>query len=284
MKENLAFNITGEFVTKTARDWFYKEKRPYQEVEKFLLSCMAGTDTPKAELQKQAQMVLLGQARFEGNTADGSYGLVILDRQEPIPEFFTFYDKFLREKKKADEDAENACRCLNNLRDALQALIDGDIDDSVAYLKNQMDDRRLLLDLMRKYGEEPVTIYSRPTDSFLDSFLKQARIEEKFEDNYGWLAPDGTFYPAEWGEHQGWAYKKAKELGYVISSLSFSKAGDILVDHGWVLLHNPSRGVAMVTRKETKPLTKAQREFLFNYYTDRDCPDDAKKYLEEGDL
>ena len=35
------------------------------------------------------------------------------------------------------------------------------------------------------------------------------------------------------------------------------------------------------TKRDTRPMTKAQREFLFDYYTERNRPDLAKKYLED---
>lgn len=43
------------------------------------------------------------------------------------------------------------------------------------------------------------------------------------------------------------------------------------VERGWVLLHNPSRGIAFPTKNPVKEYTKAQREFLYDYYMERDC-------------
>ena len=60
--------------------------------------------------------------------------------------------------------------------------------------------------------------------------------------------------------------------------------GDFLTeDKGWVLLHNPGKGIAKVTKSDTKPLTKAQREFLFGYYIDRGLNQMAAEYLEGGE-
>ena len=58
-------------------------------------------------------------------------------------------------------------------------------------------------------------------------------------------------------------------------------AGDWLVERGWVLLHNPSRGIAFPTKNPVKEYTKAQKEFLFGYFTDRGKDDLARKYLED---
>lgn len=35
---------------------------------------------------------------------------------------------------------------------------------------------------------------------------------------------------------------------------------------GWILLHNPQRGIAEVEQNEGKNMTKAQRETLYDYY------------------
>lgn len=44
------FQVSGEFITKTARSWFYEERRPCAKVLQFLLSCMCGTSCGKKEL------------------------------------------------------------------------------------------------------------------------------------------------------------------------------------------------------------------------------------------
>ena len=105
--------------------------------------------------------------------------------------------------------------------------------------------------------------------------------------DYGWLEPSGTFHLVEWGEHEEWACEQVKlknwfEEWVLHGTSSLHSFGDFLVyRRGWVLLHNPAHGLAIPTASDTKPLTKAQREFLFDYYTERDRPDMAKKYLED---
>ena len=43
----------------------------------------------------------------------------------------------------------------------------------------------------------------------------------------------------------------------------------------WVLLHNPQQGIAIPTRDITREYTKAQKEFLYDYYMERDCKEEA---------
>ena len=62
--------------------------------------------------------------------------------------------------------------------------------------------------------------------------------------------------------------------------LSIPCCGDILVDRGWALLHNPGRGIANVTCSETKPLTKAQKNFLYDYYMYRGLTQKAEEFLD----
>ena len=117
--------------------------------------------------------------------------------------------------------------------------------------------------------------------SQLDSFLERMTGPETTTDDYGWLEPSGKFHEVPFGEHQGWAWKKALELGFSGEAFDRGLGGDVLLEHGWVLLDNPGLGLARPTSSDTRPMTKAQREFLFDYYTERNRPDLAKKYLED---
>lgn len=63
--------------------------------------------------------------------------------------------------------------------------------------------------------------------------------------------------------------------GMVKSSPDVIGAADYLVRRGWVLLHNPQQGIAIPTRDITREYTKAQKEFLYDYYMERDCKEEA---------
>ena len=66
-------------------------------------------------------------------------------------------------------------------------------------------------------------------------------------------------------------------------SASYNTFGDWLVERGWVLLHNPSQGIAFPTRNPAKRYTKAQKEFLYDYYMERKCQKEANAVYEEDD-
>ena len=88
--------------------------------------------------------------------------------------------------------------------------------------------------------------------------------------DYGWLEPDGTFHNVKWGDHEGWANNylqknlSVEEYRHVIfGGKDVMSAGDYLTTKGWVLLHNPSMGIAFPTRDSTKRYTKPQKDFLY---------------------
>lgn len=104
--------------------------------------------------------------------------------------------------------------------------------------------------------------------------------------DYGWLSPSGKYYEVDWGGHQTWAEMHIKEvldweslpLKYRIWS---DGMGDILMIYGWVLLHNPTGNTAFPTKKPEKRYTKAQAEFLYNYYIERGENDMATQIIHE---
>lgn len=68
--------------------------------------------------------------------------------------------------------------------------------------------------------------------------------------------------------------------GMAKSSTDIIGAADYLVRRGWVLLHNPSQGIAIPTRDLTRKYTKAQKEFLYDYYMQRKCTREANAIWE----
>lgn len=104
-------------------------------------------------------------------------------------------------------------------------------------------------------------------------------------EDYGWLSPAGRFYPVGWSQHDSWAKEHIDELiGRENLSLkeriSSAGMGDVLMNRGWVLLHNPRRGLAFPTKKPEKRYTKAQADFLYEYYIERGEHDRANEVIE----
>lgn len=94
---------------------------------------------------------------------------------------------------------------------------------------------------------------------------------------YGFLSPKGEFYKEEFGQHTDLAIRLFKKY-YNIDNV-FSSATDDLCSKGWVLIHAPNGyhiGVDYF-----KPLTKAQREFLYNYFMKLKDSSRAELYLND---
>lgn len=121
----------------------------------------------------------------------------------------------------------------------------------------------------------------------IDSYIKRMTDkEEHTTQDYGWLEPNGTFHAVEWGEHQSWAQsyldenypEQAEDTEIdmqVKCNVGLIGAGDWLVERGWILLHNPMHGIAYPLVNPAKKPTKAQKEFLFDYYVERNCEKEA---------
>lgn len=96
------------------------------------------------------------------------------------------------------------------------------------------------------------------------------------ETEYGWLEPSGKFHPVEFGNHQIWASEYISNLfqegkiSYEEANMSNKQdAGDVLINRGWVLIHNPSQHNIKITRDLSRILTKAQSEYLYDFLMKR---------------
>ena len=251
----LSFSVAGSFITAISREWFWLEGKPWETVEDLLLSCMHGTDQTKSELKRHAFNVVFGLEKFVGNTGDGSYALVEDNDDLAIKNVTLMKRDFANLKENHEALMEQYNKLLARIEDeALEWL-----------LLDEKEDREEVFEM------SPI----------LKSFMDQVKIEEKFDNNYGWLEPSGEFHPVPWCDHQEWAMNEGKRRGWIPEDEhDLWAAGDVLADHGWVLLHNPGKGVAFVTRNEEKRLTKAQQDFLYSYYADRGQHKTANKFLE----
>ena len=109
---------------------------------------------------------------------------------------------------------------------------------------------------------------------------------------FGWLSPSGTFTEADFGDHETAAREIAQRKKWLADSDEWRHAPggglrlvrDYLVEvRGYALIHNPilgGLGAPIITRK--KPLTKRQREFLFDAYTTAGDTEAARRIIEEG--
>lgn len=275
--KTLTFGITGEFITQMAREQFFLEGTGYEKAMELLLSCMGGTDMTEAQLKRYAEDVLLGRAEFKGSTADGTFHMTAYDAgEEPkISGSFRIFNMYTRRLQKLKEVEAELQKMQEWYAIAMEHVPSYKVDD-----------------VLQETGQQ---VETRIMNSGLESFIKRMTDEkEHTTEDYGWLEPNGTFHAVEWCEHQEWAQKYIKEnmteeqwleagIHYPdqFRSASYNTFGDWLVERGWVLLHNPSQGIAFPTKNPAKEYTKAQKEFLYDYYMERGCEKEANAIWKE---
>lgn len=258
----LQFNISGEWITGLVREWFYLEGKGYDKCIEILNDCMSGTDETKEQIRRHAEDVLLGRAALKGNIADGSYHLEIYspEHQEKMPHDMNVWE-IVGDQKKIKDELEQYKR---RWKVAMKMI--------PRYLKEEIGNEL----------DEDLTATSPTVSRTLDSYMKRMLdTEEHTTEDYGWLEPSGKFHAVEWGEHQKWAYEYLKRSSTEEKMPVLYEAGDVLTKKGWVLLHNPAQGVAMATINPRRDYTKAQKEFLFSYYMERNCEKEANEIWRE---
>lgn len=118
-----------------------------------------------------------------------------------------------------------------------------------------------MLDAMRKQR-----LYSRYIN---DVPLKHDLTE------YGLVAPDGTWYACEFGEHAALAgriiMRNREAFGlsdHEVLDMAYDWSGkglDFLYKRGWIAVRNPSMGNTFLDMDETYTATKAQVNTVFDY-------------------
>ena len=270
-KRELTFSVQGEFITNIAREWFYMEGKPFDKVMELLMDCMSGTDETEAQIKRHAEDILLGRAALKGNTGDGTYRLVVYEpgEEETLPKSMDIWRE-VKKRKDAEESLRDMVQKWNTARECIpediQRAIRRELDEETE------EDRRF---------------------SMLDDFLERMADEEEHTTaDYGWLEPNGKFHEVDWGNHQDWAnnYVNKNFPDEVMNTdldiqrkcdVGLFGAADWLVERGWVLLHNPGMGIATPTKNPAREFTKAQKEFLYDYYMERNRENEANAIWEE---
>ena len=95
------------------------------------------------------------------------------------------------------------------------------------------------------------------------------------------------------GEHQEWAqnYMNEKVAGGIMTETLTCRQMQCRPDRSRRLARRKrgfsytirSRGIAFPTKNPVKEYTKAQKEFLYDYYMERDCKKEANAIWKESD-
>lgn len=303
MAEYLTFKVSGEFITNIAREKFYIDHDLKSALE--ILESSLCTDQLKPnEIKMLALQIINKDARIKGTYPEPDYGIEFADDIDPDN---CKFDTIIAELEKIS-DRYNTLQSEHN-----------DLQRKFFFLCDQMYDfelRNANVDYYNEFGENlfedmEIPAYLKIENQYVDektgmtgsemleSYLAQKQRESENDDiqDYGWLSPSGEFYPAEWGTHAEWAkewltehypFSEHPEI-YWKTDANGTKHhyvnGDCLVYclH-WVLIDSPYHGLANHHYDEAYGLTKAQKEFLYDYYLKRGQTQKANTIWKDDDV
>lgn len=262
------FSVSGEFVTKLAREKLEIQKDLASALE-LLVGMLNTNQISPDEIAGNALRILTGQAEIVGTYPNDDYGYKVTDAS-PI-----------------DFSKLNVAHGLEQKVDELEREVN-DLQEKLCFIETNYSSYYRLSDVADAYYEEtgktlfgPDSLYSvnLGQNKIIDSIIKAT----KYDNNYGWLDPMGNFYPVPWGEHTEWAQRYIVE-NYEITPLDddYMTPADTLANKGWVLLHNPSKGLPLITNIG-HGLTKQQRDFLYGFFIDRNMQKEADAVMSESD-
>ena len=101
------------------------------------------------------------------------------------------------------------------------------------------------------------------------------------KNDYGWLSPEGKFYPVGWGDHESWARDYIEKHFKLDVDAPFFYSGNFLVKNRWLLLHNPCMGAIELSKDEIINASKKQKEYLYDYFMEREMFEEAQGIWKE---
>lgn len=281
-QRTLHFSVDGAFITQFAREKLYYSNDLHGAIQ-LLLSCLVSDDLTEYARLGIAVKILDGKMKIVGTYPNADYR-VVEDTNDNEKHTLKYWLENITSRLQAAENSrDRLIRKMNFLQDTIPRA-DRQYYNRIWQDEIDEDDEVFIIEplptthIFKAMGIDD----DDPVANFTERFMSPTT------DDYGWLDRNGEFHPTDWGEHQNFAYQWLKDHNELTadefgSQIFHGNEGDVLVEKGWVLLHNPGLGVAFVTRDETKRMTKRQQEFLFDYYTKRNRPDLASKYLDGDD-
>ena len=240
-KGNVCCNVEGEFITETARDWFYKEGKSYQECLDFLLSCMAGSDQPKEQLIQFSEEILLLKAKLVGNI---SYGICFTSfpdnynltgyfpggiRNEKLAQYL---EKYLDYKKASEDATDNIYFFVKEMHE--KERTNGWLSpEGIFYPISIPADCQWANDRIKAYHQ---WIAEKIKNDFYDEFKSQ--------------------YAVDWDEYEN-DWKKSDDFDW-------EKSSDFLHEKQWVWLFDIA-----LSYSRKRGLTKPQTKYMLEYYSER---------------
>lgn len=269
----MQFRISGDFITETARNKL--KDNDLLTAMKLLMDCTECDKMSESEHICLCIDILSGKKSIVGTYPDDDYGIIDNKPNEPGSNIMSLAELAQKQLAYAKKFEDHAKSLESKLDFVLASISTADANEINNEYYEQYDE----------YLFQPKNNETAVND-MVESFLAVQKYPDELKDsNYGWLEPDGTFHPVPWGEHQAWA-EEYLDNNYPESShpelYGVFCGGDILTNKlGFILLHNPSQGIAQYTMSSHHRMTKAQKEFLYDYYIKRGHNDLASNLYEE---
>lgn len=251
----LHFTIEGEFITELARRKL-TENHDLNAAVEILESALITDQLDELEKTGLIFNILRGSMKITGTYPGDDYGVV------DTPENKMFLHNAIR-------NMGNQLNGLANDNERIMCQLEALDEILPKKYKKQANDAT---------GE---TIF--PDDDATEILESLRQTDEE----YGWLSPTGEFTPVEFRNHEQFAITYLREhmaledMPAIMKKYHSSMTDWLIYERNFVLLHNPSLGPAILTRNETRPLTKTQKDFLFDYFTTHHRDADAKNIMEK---
>lgn len=267
----VSFAIDGEFATQTARNKLFEEYDLIKAIH-MVRDCTLNNVLTFDEHTMLCLQILNGDAWIRGISGRPDYGVSTRDDLEETPTDLGKIAKFIKDIG----DKLNTLKAKNENYAQRLAFIGEHI--------GERELKRLNILYKEEEGRSLFPNHPRLKETLLSAVIEKMKKDEKLGScGYGWLEPDGTWHEVEWGKHGEWAHDWLEKhmpksqfpdiYTYMLPDGAVKGIidGDVLTySLGWVLMDNPAQGEACMRKSPDKKLTKKQKEFLYDYYMERD--------------
>lgn len=308
MQKTLSFSICGDFITDSARDRFYQDHDLMGAI-RILMGATTTDQLTETEHIILCLEILMGAKSIVGVYPGDDYGIEESDDigdKNPLMLFLETVQKHLDKTQEIESELNDVTKKFSYV---LRDVPDYKLDRLATEYQMEYDEplfpdmeRPKLVDIYKKIdvlnerNSIVKAVTGKNSDELLDTVIQKNRYSEELQEtDYGWLEPNGTYHPVTWGDHQAWARKwldknrPEKEYPDLYGETPQERhraiimtPGDVLVNKlHWILLHSPQNGTARYIVSDKSAMTKAQREFLYDYYTKRNLTRQANELYKD---
>lgn len=279
--KTISFSVDGPAMTQLAREFCYREKN-IPKAFQFLWELTMADGISDGDHTKLVLDILNGKMNIVGVYPNDDYG--VEEANEPVKGLEQLLNDIRKENQEREQHIQQLTLQRNWLISSLQEEFPISFREYLDRYKEDFEESMLTEQEMIELGI-PFRDHSASAMSpMLSEFLERNTADYDTDNDYGWLEPNGTFHPVPWGEHYEWASDYIQEHyaeDHILTTDMLNDPGDYLLQRNWVLLHNPAQGIARTSIHPTKRYTKAQQDFLYGYYIDRNHPELANQIMQE---